>query len=37
LNEPRWKQNVARLRDEFSGYHPNELIDAYLSNGKARG
>jgi UDP:flavonoid glycosyltransferase YjiC (YdhE family) len=30
LSEPRWKQNVARLRDEFSGYHPNELIDAYL-------
>jgi len=37
LTEPRWKQNVARLRDELSGYHPNELIDAYLSNGKARG
>jgi UDP:flavonoid glycosyltransferase YjiC (YdhE family) len=37
LSEPRWKQNVARLRDELSGYHPNELIDAYLSNGKARG
>ncbi len=28
LSEPRWKQNVARLRDELSGYHPNELIDA---------
>jgi len=37
LSEPRWKQNVARLRDEFSGHDPNELIDAYLSNGKARG
>jgi UDP:flavonoid glycosyltransferase YjiC (YdhE family) len=31
LSEPRWKQNVARLRAELSGYHPNELIDAYLS------
>jgi UDP:flavonoid glycosyltransferase YjiC (YdhE family) len=31
LSEPRWKQNVARLRDELSGYHPNELIDAYLA------
>lgn len=37
LSEPRLKQNVARLRAEFSGYHPNELIDAYLSNGEARG
>jgi UDP:flavonoid glycosyltransferase YjiC (YdhE family) len=37
LSEPRWKKNVARLRDEFSRYHPNELIDAYLSNGAARG
>jgi len=37
LSEPRWKQNVARLRNELSGYHPYELIDAYLSNGKARG
>jgi UDP:flavonoid glycosyltransferase YjiC (YdhE family) len=35
LGEPHWKQNVARLRDEFSGYHQNELIEAYLSNGKA--
>jgi UDP:flavonoid glycosyltransferase YjiC (YdhE family) len=35
LSEPRWRQNVARLRDEFSRYHPNELIDAYLSNGQA--
>jgi UDP:flavonoid glycosyltransferase YjiC (YdhE family) len=35
LSEPRWKQNVARLRDELSGYHPNELIDAYLANGVA--
>jgi UDP:flavonoid glycosyltransferase YjiC (YdhE family) len=34
LGEPHWKQNVARLRDEFSGYHQNELIEAYLSNGK---
>jgi UDP:flavonoid glycosyltransferase YjiC (YdhE family) len=32
LSEPRWKQNVARLRDEFSAYHPNELIDAYLTD-----
>jgi UDP:flavonoid glycosyltransferase YjiC (YdhE family) len=37
LSEPQWKQNVARLRDELEGYHPNELIDAYLSNGKAHG
>jgi UDP:flavonoid glycosyltransferase YjiC (YdhE family) len=37
LSEPRWKQNVARLRDELSGYHPNDLIDVYLSNGKTRG
>jgi len=37
LSEPRWKQNAARLRDEISGYHPNELIDAYLANGHARG
>jgi UDP:flavonoid glycosyltransferase YjiC (YdhE family) len=34
LSEPRWRQTVARLRDELSGYHPNELIAAYLSNGK---
>jgi UDP:flavonoid glycosyltransferase YjiC (YdhE family) len=34
LSEPRWKQNVARLRAELNSYHPNELIDAYLSNGK---
>jgi len=32
LSEPRWKQNAARLRDEFSNYRPNELIDVYLSN-----
>jgi UDP:flavonoid glycosyltransferase YjiC (YdhE family) len=37
LSEPQWKQNVARLRDEFSRYHPNELIDAYLANGHAHG
>jgi UDP:flavonoid glycosyltransferase YjiC (YdhE family) len=37
LREPQWKQNVARLRDELSGYHPYELIDTYLSNGGARG
>ena len=35
LSEPGWKQNVARLRDEFNSYHPNELIDAYLANGKS--
>jgi UDP:flavonoid glycosyltransferase YjiC (YdhE family) len=35
LDEPRWKQNVARLQKEFSDYHPNELIAAYLFNGKA--
>ena len=33
LSEPRWKQTVAHMREEFSHYHPNELIDAYLSNG----
>jgi UDP:flavonoid glycosyltransferase YjiC (YdhE family) len=33
LSEPRWKQNVARLRDELSAYRPNELIDAYLADG----
>jgi UDP:flavonoid glycosyltransferase YjiC (YdhE family) len=31
LAEPRWKQAVARLQKEFNGYHPNELIDAYLT------
>ncbi len=31
LSEPHWKQNVARLRDEFSAYEPNELIDAALA------
>ncbi|HSH77657.1 MAG TPA: glycosyltransferase [Herpetosiphonaceae bacterium] len=36
LSEPHWKQNVARLRDELSGYHPNEMIDAYLADGEAR-
>jgi UDP:flavonoid glycosyltransferase YjiC (YdhE family) len=34
LSEPRWKQSVARLQEELSGYHPNELVEAYLSNGK---
>jgi UDP:flavonoid glycosyltransferase YjiC (YdhE family) len=32
LGEPRWKQNVARLQEEFSGYEPNERIADYLSN-----
>lgn len=31
LSEPQWKENVSRLRDEFSRYHPYELIDAYLA------
>lgn len=31
LREPCWKQNAAQLRDEFSRYHPYELIDAYLA------
>ena len=35
LSEPHWKQNVARLRDEFSAYEPNELIDASLAQGAA--
>jgi UDP:flavonoid glycosyltransferase YjiC (YdhE family) len=35
LNEPQWKQNVAKLRAEFSRYHPNEIIDTYLANGHA--
>lgn len=37
LTEPQWKHNVARLREEFSRYHPLELIDAYLANIKASG
>jgi UDP:flavonoid glycosyltransferase YjiC (YdhE family) len=37
LSESQWKQNVARLRAEFSRYHPNELIDAYLANGHVPG
>jgi UDP:flavonoid glycosyltransferase YjiC (YdhE family) len=37
LHEPQWQQNVVQLQKEFSGYHPNELIDAYLANGKAHG
>jgi UDP:flavonoid glycosyltransferase YjiC (YdhE family) len=37
LSEPRWSQTVARLRDELSEYHPNELVEAYLSNGQVRG
>ena len=36
LSEPRWKQNAAQLPEEFSDYQPNELIDAYLSNGGTR-
>lgn len=32
LSEPRWKRNVARLRDEFSAYRPYEIIDAYLAD-----
>jgi len=35
LSEPHWKQNVARLSAELHSYHPDELIDAYLSNGNA--
>jgi UDP:flavonoid glycosyltransferase YjiC (YdhE family) len=35
LSEPRWKQNVARLRDEFSAYEPYELINAALAQGAA--
>lgn len=31
LNEPQWKQNACRLRDEFSRYHPLELIDTHLA------
>lgn len=37
LSESQWKQNVARLRAEFSRYHPNELIDAYLAHGHVPG
>ncbi len=33
LSEPRWRQNVTRLRDELHRYHPNEIVDAYLANG----
>jgi hypothetical protein len=32
LSEPRWKQQVARLRAEFDAYRPYEIIAAYLSN-----
>lgn len=34
LRETQWKQNVAQLQKEFSNYHPMELIDAYLANGR---
>jgi hypothetical protein len=27
---------VARLRDEHSGYHPNELMNAYLADADPR-
>lgn len=37
LKEPRWKENVSRLRTELNAYHPNELVDAYLSNGAVHG
>ena len=33
LNEPRWKQQVARLRAEFDAYRPHEIIAAALANG----
>ncbi len=36
VSEPNWKQNVARLRGELSGYHPHALIDAYLADNEAR-
>ncbi len=32
---PFRRENVARLRDELGGYHPHELIDAYLAGGEA--
>ncbi len=32
LSELHWKQNVTRLRDELSAYHPHELVDAYLAD-----
>ena len=32
LNEPRWKEKVAQLCAEIDHYHPNELIEAYISN-----
>jgi UDP:flavonoid glycosyltransferase YjiC (YdhE family) len=37
LTEPRFRQNVARLRNELNSYHPFEMIDAYLAqtNGRA--
>jgi UDP:flavonoid glycosyltransferase YjiC (YdhE family) len=35
LSEPHWKQNVARLREEFGAYHSNKLIDAYLADSAA--
>lgn len=33
LSEPQWKQNAARLRDEFSAYSPCELIEDWLKTG----
>jgi UDP:flavonoid glycosyltransferase YjiC (YdhE family) len=32
LSGPRWKQRVARLREEFEAYRPHEIIAAYLAN-----
>lgn len=37
LREPDWKGNAKRLSAELSDYHPNELIEAYLANGKMGG
>jgi len=34
LSEPLWKGNIAHLCAELSRYRPNELIEAYISNGQ---
>lgn len=36
LSEPRWKQQVARLRAEFDAYRPFEIIAGYLANGASQ-
>jgi hypothetical protein len=33
LSEPRWKQHMARLRDEVSDYHPYESLQLHFKGG----